>query len=98
MAGDPFASENVVSSLPVVYEFDGSSTTGLFDKDGETIGFTRLQVNKNGRDASYVQANLDQVSGVLKITSTGNATAGSNFNGDNTLTDGVESTFNASTG
>ena len=35
--------------------------------------------------ASYVQANLDLDSGLLKITTTGTATAGGNFNGDNTL-------------
>ena len=93
MAADPCANEADVVGVPFVLEFDGSSTVGLHDKDGEHIGFTRIQVNKNGRTASYVPANLDQVSGLLKITTTGNATAGSSFNGDNTLTNAVETTF-----
>src|SRR5687768_12452343 len=97
MAADPFANENDVQGVPFVLEFDGSNTTGLHDKDGEHIGLTRVQVNKNGRTASYVQANLDQTNGQLKITTTGSATTGSNFNGDNTLTNAVETTFNGST-
>ena len=40
---------------------------------------------------------LDTVAGVLKITSTGTSVAGSNTNGDNTLTNGLETQFNATT-
>ena len=98
MAADPFELENAVQPLPFVQEFDGASTSGLHDKDGQHIGFTRVQVNRNGRDASYVPSKLDLTGGVLKVTTTGTATSGSNFNGDNTLTNAVETTFDATTG
>ena len=38
------------------------------------------------------------MSGALKITTIGTATTGSNYNADNTLVNGVETSFNASTG
>jgi hypothetical protein len=98
LAADPFANEATIQTLPYVNDFNGSATTGLHDKDGEHVGLTRVQVNKNGRAASYVEANLDQVGGALKITTTGNLSAGSNYNGDNTLTNGVETMFDATTG
>src|SRR5688572_23395516 len=98
MAADPFANENDVQGVPFVLEFDGSNTTGLHDKDGQHIGLTRVQVNRNGRDASYRPDKLDLDGGVLRITTTGSATSGSNYNSDNTLTNGVETTFDAAGG
>jgi fibronectin type 3 domain-containing protein/regulation of enolase protein 1 (concanavalin A-like superfamily) len=95
MAADPFANEPDVVGLPFALEFTGADTLGLHDKDGEHLGFTRVQVNKNGRDASYVAGNLDVTGGLLNITTTGTSTSGSNFNADNTLTNAVETTFDA---
>ena len=99
MAADPLAFVNKVQPLPYVLEFD-APVDGLHDKDGQDVGLTRVQLNKNGQDASYLPANLDLRTdlGVLQVTSTGTAAAGSNFNNDNTLTNGVETQFDAGLG
>src|SRR4051794_27131898 len=98
MAADPLAFVNKVQPLPYVLEFD-APVDGLHDKDGQDIGLTRVQVNKNGQDASYLPANLDLRTdlGVLEVTSTGTAAAGSNFNNDNTLTNALETQFDGTT-
>jgi fibronectin type 3 domain-containing protein/regulation of enolase protein 1 (concanavalin A-like superfamily) len=95
---DPLAHVAAVQPLPYVLEFSGPAN-GLHDKDGEDIGLTRVQVNKNGQDASYLPANLDLRTdlGVLQVTTTGTAAAGSNYNNDNTLTNALETQFDATT-
>lgn len=98
MSTDPLAHVAKVPSLPYVLEFD-VPVEGLHDKDGQDIGLTRVQVNKNGDAASYLPANLDlrMDLGVLQVTTTGTSLAGSNYNNDNTLTNAVETQFDATT-
>jgi fibronectin type 3 domain-containing protein/regulation of enolase protein 1 (concanavalin A-like superfamily) len=98
MSADPLAHVNDVQPLPFVLEFD-APVDGLHDKDGQDVGLTRVQVNENGLAASYLPANFDLRTdlGVLRVTSTGTSTAGSNFNNDNTLTNALETQFDATT-
>ena len=98
MSADPHAHANVVQALPLVWEFD-APVNGLHDADGQDIGFTRLQLNKNGLAGSYLPANLDLRTdlGLLQITTTGNSSNGGNYNADNSLTNGVETQFDATT-
>ncbi len=95
---DPLANQALIQTLPFTLDFS-SQVNGLHDKDGEDIGLTRVQINKNGLNSSYLPANLDLRTdlGLLNITTSGTAAAGSNFNGDNTLTNSVETQFDATT-
>ena len=93
-------STTTVQTLPFVLDF--SSDRGeLTDKDGQGTGFTRVQNNRldtagtfsNSYKASLID--LDTAAGVLNVTTSGNATSGGNFNGDNTLVDALETQFDA---
>jgi hypothetical protein len=99
MSADPLGAMDRIQALPFVLEFNAPAADGLHDKDAQDIGLTRVQVNKNGQAASYLPANLDldTAAGVLKVTTTGTSTAGSNYNNDNTLTNAVETQFDATT-
>jgi fibronectin type 3 domain-containing protein/regulation of enolase protein 1 (concanavalin A-like superfamily) len=99
MSTVPAATVDKVQALPFALEFNGPAADGLLDKDGQAIGLTRVQVNKNGSDASYLAGNLDLRPdlGVLQVTTTGTALAGSNYEKDNTLTNAVETQFDSTT-
>ena len=92
MAGDA----SIVQSLPYTLEFD-SQRSGITDKDGEGTGFTCVQPNKLGTEYQPNLIDLDTAAGVLKLTTTGTSTAGSNYNGDNTQVNGLQTQFNATT-
>src|SRR5215203_716875 len=79
---DPFDQVGTVQTLPYNLNFSSESAAGLHDKDGQHIGLTRVQVNKNGQAASYNASllDLDTAAGVLKITTSGSASLGSNYN------------------
>ena len=96
MSADPMAHQADVVALPYVLEFD-RPVNGLHDKDGTDIGFTRVQLNRRGLAGSYLPANLDLRTdlGVLQVTTTGTSLAGTNFNNDNTLTNALETQFDA---
>ena len=98
MSTDPLAHVDKVPALPYVLEFD-APVDGLHDKDGEDVGLTRVQVNKNGLAASNLPANVDLRTdlGVLQVTSSGTSLAGSNYNNDNTLTNALETQFDGTT-
>ena len=89
MSGDP-----TVFALPVLLEFD-KPRGGVLDKDGQGTGFTWIQDNKNATEYQPSLIDLSPGEGLLKITSSGNATNGGNFGADNTLTNGLQVTFNA---
>ena len=97
-AADPLGSVNQVQTLPFALEFD-QPVDGLHDKDGQDIGLTRVQVNRRGLTNSYQAPLLDLNTdlGVLNVTTAGNATDGSNYNGNNTLVNALETTFDATT-
>lgn len=83
-------------SLPFRLDF-ASDQGGVLDKDGQGTGFTQIQVNKLGSQYVPTAIDLNTTAGTLAITATGNATNGSNSGTDNTLTDALETTFDATT-
>src|SRR5690606_23483118 len=83
-------------TLPFILDF--SSDQGeILDKDGEGTGFTRLQENKLGNQYQPQLIDLDTTTGVLKLTTTGNSSNGGPRDGDNTLVNGLETQFDATT-
>ena len=93
MAGD----STFVTSLPFQFEFD-SPRGGMADKNGNGTGFTWVQPNKLGNE--YLPGNIDlnTAQGILYLTTTGTAAAGGPWESDNTLTNSLQTQFNASTG
>lgn len=97
LEGRRMLSTSTVQTLP--FSLDFSSDKGeILDKDGQGTGFTRVQTNKNGDQ--YQPALIDLVTGsaVLKITTTGNSTNGSNSGSDNSQVDALETQFNGTSG
>src|SRR6187549_3396203 len=89
-------SSSTIQTLPFFLDF--SSNRGeLADKDGTGTGFTRVQTNKLGNEYQPNLIDLDTGAGVLKLTTTGTSTAGSNTNTDNTLVNGLETQFDGTT-
>src|SRR5437870_1168709 len=89
LAGYPL----IVQALP--FSLDFSSDQGrLLDKDGQGTGFTWVQSNGTGSEYQSKLIDLDTSVGVLKITSTGNSSAGSNYGADNSLVNGLQVQFN----
>src|SRR5688572_5122556 len=87
---------DTVQPLPFALEF--TEDRGEFvDKDGEGTGFTRVQNNKLGTQYQPQLIDLQTGTGVLRLTTTGNSSAGGSYNGDNTLVNGLETQFNATT-
>ncbi|MEM6316012.1 MAG: Ig-like domain-containing protein, partial [Planctomycetota bacterium] len=83
--------------LPYVLDFD-RFRGGVLDKDGSGTGFTVVQGNTAGNE--YQQSLIDIKIGaeVLSLTSSGNAAFGGNYRDDNTLTNGLQTQFDASAG
>ncbi|MDQ3440319.1 MAG: choice-of-anchor D domain-containing protein, partial [Planctomycetota bacterium] len=90
MAGD----FNTVLALPFELDFD-RTRGGMVDKDGQSTGFTSVQRNTAGNEYQPSLIDLSPGEGLLKITSTGNASAGGNFGSDNTLSNGLQMQFYA---
>ena len=89
-------SASTIQTLP--FSLDFSSDRGeIADKDGQGTGFTIVQTNKLGTQYQPALIDLDTANGVLNLTTTGTSTAGSNSNNDNTLVNGLETLFNATT-
>lgn len=79
----------------LVFDFNQTTTGGLNDRDGESIGFTSTQLNKNDTfttKQSYDRSLLDiNTSGLGTLTVT--TTVGSNGSSENTLVNGLQTTF-----
>jgi len=86
-------STTTVQTLP--FSLDFSSDRGeLLDKDGQGTGFTRVQANKNGTQYQANLIDLDTAGGVLKMTTSGTSTSGTNGGTtDNTMVNGLETEF-----
>jgi fibronectin type 3 domain-containing protein/glucose/arabinose dehydrogenase len=93
MAGD----SSYIATLPFALEFD-APRGGLADRNGNGTGFTWVQANKNNNEYQPNNLNLSLGQGILYLTTTGTAAAGGPFDNDNTLTNSLQTQFNASTG
>src|SRR6266545_4758280 len=79
LEGRTLFSATTIQTLPFLLDF--SSDRGeVVDKDGQGTGFTRVQTNKLGTQYQPALIDLDTTAGVLKLTTTGNSTAGSYYN------------------
>src|SRR5438128_1948510 len=84
----------IVQSLP--FSLDFSSDRGrLLDKDGQGTGFTWVQTNGAGDEYQPKLIDLNTSAGILRITSAGNSSAGSNYDNDNSLVNGLQAQFDA---
>ncbi|MEL7238254.1 MAG: Ig-like domain-containing protein, partial [Planctomycetota bacterium] len=75
--------------LPAVYDFSFEKN-GVEDVDGENTGFPIVQGNDLGDELQPGLIDLDRATGVLRLTTRGDATNGSNFQDDNTLANGLQ--------
>jgi hypothetical protein len=97
LATDPSVGGLFPGSPDLVFDFNGTDTRGLTDKDGQKIGFTGTQLNKNDSFVTTTRESYDPSRididtsglGTLKVTTT----TGSNGSNDNTLVNGLRTTF-----
>ena len=94
MAGDA----SIVQPLPFALDFDSPRAGTLAERDGEGTGFTWAQPNKLFNEHQPALLDLRTAEGLLYLTTTGTSAAGGPFDGDNTLVNGLQTQFNASTG
>ena len=94
MAGDA----SIVQPLPFALDFDGTRPGTLADMHGEGTGFTWAQPNKLLNEYQPALLDLRPLEGLLYLTTTGTSAAGGPFDGDNSLVNGLQTQFNASTG
>jgi len=94
LATDPLAYANQVQTLPFALDFT-KQVPGLLDATGQSIGLTRVQVNRLGTQYQPQLINLKTASGELDLTTQGTATSGSSYGTDNTLVNALETEFNA---
>ena len=92
---DPSVPGPLPGAPSLIFDFNQAYEGSLNDKDGQTIGFTSTQLNKNDTfngNTSYsptlLDINTDGV-GTLSVTTT----TGSNGTTDNTLVNGLLTTF-----
>lgn len=90
-------SADAVQSLPFRLDFNQNVADTVVDKDGQGTGFTRIQSNKFGTEYQQNLIDLDVNQGVLKLTTTGTSSAGSNAGFDNTQTNALETQFDGTT-
>jgi len=92
---------DTIQTTPWALDFNGNPAEAvnstILDRDGEATGFTRVQANRLNTEYNASLIDLDTASGVLKLTTTGNSTSGGNYNADNTLVNGLETQFDATT-
>jgi fibronectin type 3 domain-containing protein len=93
-----YGDTTTVQTLPFSLNFTSAVAGTIADKSGLGTGFTLVQPNKNANEYQPALLNLQTSSGLLDITTTGTSTAGGTWEGDNSLVDGVETQFNATTG
>ncbi|HEV7298651.1 MAG TPA: choice-of-anchor D domain-containing protein [Tepidisphaeraceae bacterium] len=88
------ADASAVHAMPLVLEFD-QSAGGILDRDGQGTGFSGVQAINGGNAYQPALIDLDPVTGLLKITAKGTASAGSNFEADSSMKNGLETKFDA---
>ena len=87
---------STVQALP--FNLDFSSAKGdVLDKDGQATGYTRLQANTAGNEYRSGLIDLDTTAGVLKLTTVGTTTTGTNSGADNTAANVLETQFDGTT-
>lgn len=97
---DPSVPGPLPGAPSLVFDFNQTYAGSLNDKDGETIGFTSTQLNKNDTFTSKTSysPNLLDINtggaGTLSLTTT----TGSNGSSDNTLENGLLTTFDGRAG
>lgn len=97
LEGRQLFSSSTVQTLPFVLDFGSTVGNDVLDKDNEATGFTRVQANTAGNQYQPSLIDLDTAAGVLKLTSTGTSTTGSNTDGQNSLVNALETQFDATT-
>ncbi len=80
--------------LPLRYDFT-TQANGVEDAAGLNVGFPIVQGNDNNDELDSTLIDLDTAAGLLRVTSSGNATNGSNFGDDNSLVNGLQLPFDA---
>jgi fibronectin type 3 domain-containing protein len=78
-------------------DFDQAAPGTLVDNDGEGIGFDAFQDNANNDGFRPDLLDLDATKGILKSVTTGGGPQGSNFQGDNTHANLLQTDFDATT-
>jgi fibronectin type 3 domain-containing protein len=96
LAGDPLAFANTVQTLPYVLDFT-KQVNGIFDRSGQSIGFTRVQLNTGGTQYQPAALNLNTAAGELDVTTVGTSSSGSNFGTYNSQVNAVETQFDGTT-
>ena len=87
---------STVQTLP--FNLDFSSAKGdVLDKDGRATGYTRVQANTLGNEYRPGLITLDTAAGLLKLTTLGTTTTGTNSGTDNTATNVLETQFDGTT-
>jgi fibronectin type 3 domain-containing protein len=103
-----YGDTTTVQALPYDLFFNANNG-GVVDAHGAGTGFSSVEPNKNTNAATsfFPEYNNTLISetnpdgsftGALALTTTGNATNGGPYEGDNTLVNGLQTTFDASTG
>ncbi len=86
---------NDVQALPFRLDFNSSVAGTVLDKDNEGVGLTRVQANSLGDQYQPSLIDLDTTAGVLRLTTFGSTTRGSNTAADNSLVNALETQFDA---
>ncbi|HMO27074.1 MAG TPA: hypothetical protein PKB10_12480, partial [Tepidisphaeraceae bacterium] len=90
-------SADTIQALPFRLDFNTSVPNSVLDKDGQGIGLTRVQANGFGNEYQPSLLDIDPNAGVLRVTTTGNSSQGSNSNADNSQVNALETQFNGTT-
>jgi fibronectin type 3 domain-containing protein len=93
-----YGDAGVVTPLPVALNFTSAINGTLADQASQGTGFTWVQPNKNGDEYNPALIDLQPANGLLNLTTTGTSSAGGQWEADNTLVDGLETQFDATTG
>ena len=93
LSGGPSA-----QSLPISIGFGSSVQSTILDSNGQGTGFGSVQPNAAGNQYQPALIQLFPAQNRLALTTTGSASAGGLWEGDNSLVNGLVQTFDASTG
>ena len=84
-------------ALPIAYDFNFEKN-GVADADGENTGFPIVQGNDLGDELQADLIDLDRDAGLLRLTTRGDSSNGSNFQDDNTLANVLQVPVNLASG
>ncbi|HZL34463.1 MAG TPA: fibronectin type III domain-containing protein [Tepidisphaeraceae bacterium] len=96
LSADPLAYQNLVQPLPYSLNFN-SPQNGVFDTNGQGTGFTLVQPNRLGTQYQPSLVHLNTAASELDLTTQGTSASGSNYGTDNTMVNGLETKFDATT-